>query len=146
MPHSNTYVSQQQPPHQSSPHQSSHQQSHQNSVISSPISSPTLFIRFMAIHSFIKTFMETTSELSPLQLSQTSPSPSSSPSLPLIPYTTFIAETNQEPYYCPITLEPFTPHTNITVLPCGHYFERTNIYTWLKTSNTCPCCRMKILK
>ncbi len=127
MPHSNTYMSQQQLHHQST------KQSPQNSVISSP----TLFIRFMAIHSFMKTFTETFTET-------TSELPSYS--LPSIPYTTFISETNNEPYYCPITLEPFTPHTNITVLPCGHYFERTNIYTWLKTSNTCPCCRMKIQK
>lgn len=29
-------------------------------------------------------------------------------------------------------------------LPCHHSFCKKCIYKWLKSSNTCPCCRKKI--
>lgn len=40
---------------------------------------------------------------------------------------------------CPLTHEPFTDP--VTSIVCGHSFDRSNIMTWLKTSNTCPTCR-----
>lgn len=46
---------------------------------------------------------------------------------------------------CTITLEEFTPTTNVLVLPCRHAFKESAIVHWLRNnSNKCPVCRTDV--
>jgi len=46
---------------------------------------------------------------------------------------------------CPITLDPFTPNSEITqILPCSHIFSRHGLSAWLQNSARCPVCRCDI--
>ena len=45
---------------------------------------------------------------------------------------------------CPIYCYEFEDNEIIAKLPCGHYFSREGIDTWLKDSNICPICRHEL--
>lgn len=46
---------------------------------------------------------------------------------------------------CPITLDPFTPNSEITqILPCSHIFSRHGLSAWFQNSARCPVCRCDI--
>lgn len=62
-----------------------------------------------------------------------------------IDYKTFIEQTNDQSYCCPITLEDFNKDTVIAETQCQHYFTYKSILLWLQNkSNKCPCCRNDI--
>jgi len=42
---------------------------------------------------------------------------------------------------CPITNDPLTPETIISILPCGHFATQNALKEWFGSSNTCPSCR-----
>jgi hypothetical protein len=47
---------------------------------------------------------------------------------------------------CPITMEIFTPDTNImTINTCGHSFSEIGLRPWLISHNVCPICRARII-
>ena len=49
------------------------------------------------------------------------------------------------PDECPITLEKFNVDQEVCYLKCGHCFEPTAIFEWLKkSSNQCPICRYSL--
>jgi len=46
---------------------------------------------------------------------------------------------------CPITLEPFSPNAEVTVLlGCNHVFHRNSINSWFQNNVRCPVCRYDI--
>jgi hypothetical protein len=46
---------------------------------------------------------------------------------------------------CPITLEPFTPDAEVTLLlGCNHIFHRNSINNWFQNNVRCPVCRYDI--
>mmetsp|Transcript_10932 Transcript_10932/g.21292 ORF Transcript_10932/g.21292 Transcript_10932/m.21292 type:complete len:994 (+) Transcript_10932:256-3237(+) len=45
---------------------------------------------------------------------------------------------------CPICLVEYEEGCEIRVLPCGHFFDRGCIETWLESHTNCPTCRQSI--
>ena len=45
---------------------------------------------------------------------------------------------------CSICMDAVVPGTEVTVLPCKHWFHGTCIEIWLNQHNTCPQCRRPI--
>ena len=45
---------------------------------------------------------------------------------------------------CMICLEKVPYDTNVTLLPCHHWFHSDEIETWLRQSGTCPYCRERV--
>ena len=47
---------------------------------------------------------------------------------------------------CPISWEEFVDNKEICkIRQCGHTFNKTNLFTWLRTNNHCPVCRCELL-
>jgi hypothetical protein len=47
---------------------------------------------------------------------------------------------------CPITMVNFKEGETISLLPCGHYFNKESIMRWVSgESATCPLCRSELL-
>ena len=42
---------------------------------------------------------------------------------------------------CPITRQQFNASSEISLLPCGHYFDREACQEWLRNHDSCPLCR-----
>lgn len=47
---------------------------------------------------------------------------------------------------CTICLESYQPMESIRILPCLHYFHKNEIDTWLFENQTCPICKIDVLK
>ncbi|KAK3713796.1 hypothetical protein LTR37_008282 [Vermiconidia calcicola] len=45
---------------------------------------------------------------------------------------------------CSICLDEKRVGVEVTVLPCGHFFDRECINTWLETNGSCPTCRRPV--
>ena len=46
---------------------------------------------------------------------------------------------------CSICLEEFMLQESVPQLPCQHCFHTVCLATWLKTNNSCPCCRAVVV-
>ena len=45
--------------------------------------------------------------------------------------------------FCTICVEFFSPESEISLTPCGHFFHSTCIKNWLEIRKSCPQCRKK---
>lgn len=57
-------------------------------------------------------------------------------------YSDIVHPTNTS---CPISLEPFTDSSNVTVIRhCGHIFDSEQFQSWFRVNCRCPVCRYDI--
>lgn len=53
---------------------------------------------------------------------------------------------DEGPTTCGICLDEKQVGDEVTVLPCGHFFDEECVGTWLKQNGTCPTCRSVVEK
>ncbi|XP_051939640.1 RING finger protein 150a isoform X2 [Hippocampus zosterae] len=55
-------------------------------------------------------------------------------------------ETERDFDSCAVCIEPYKPNDVVRVLPCRHVFHKHCVDPWLHDHQTCPMCKMNILK
>ena len=77
------------------------------------------------------------------------PKPQLTPNMQATTIPTFVAEALKRDAIskgdtCPISMNPFTASTRVTILSCFHIFTEESILEWTKRKNECPSCKAKI--
>ncbi|KAJ5541754.1 hypothetical protein N7494_006830 [Penicillium frequentans] len=66
--------------------------------------------------------------------------------LPRKPLYEVVEVSKDENRTCSICYELVSPHLEVIILPCGHWFEWCCIQSWFERSFTCPMCRANVLE
>ncbi|KAJ5793289.1 uncharacterized protein N7503_009267 [Penicillium pulvis] len=66
--------------------------------------------------------------------------------LPRKPLCEVVEVSKDENRTCSICYELVSPHLEVIILPCGHWFEWCCIQSWFERSFTCPMCRANVLE